>query len=96
MSKNINWRERKKLDKSIEKAALTANKVFMGEDLNRHRDKQRIKRIIRLIERIWKKQPDLRLCQLIQNCFGKEDIYYYEDDDLERRLREVYKKELGA
>ena len=56
-----------------------------------HRGKERIKRIIRLVERIWKKNPDLRLCQLIGNCFEAGDNYYKEDDKLEKRLREVYK-----
>jgi len=55
------------------------------------RDPKRIRKILDLIERIWKRNPDLRLTQLIQNCFGTGDIYYFEDEDLERRLRAVYR-----
>lgn len=58
------------------------------------RDSERIKRIIKLIERIWKKNPDLRLCQLIGNCFDAGDHYYKEDDVLEGVLRNVYNKYL--
>lgn len=62
------------------------------------RDKKRIKCILNLIEKIWEKNPDLRLCQLIKNCFhslpnGKgqcNSIYYVKDKELEKRLKEVY------
>ncbi len=55
------------------------------------RDSKRITKILTLIERIWKNNPNLRLTQLIQNCFGTGDIYYFEDEELERRLRVEYK-----
>ena len=54
------------------------------------RDPKRIDRILLLIEKIWKKNTGLRLCQIIQNCFGKEDIYYKEDNELEEKLRKTY------
>lgn len=48
-----------------------------------------IGRILKLIGKIWKKNPDLRLCQLIGNLFvGTGDLYYVEDDRLERILKE--------
>ena len=42
-----------------------------------------------LIETIWKENPDLRLCQLIGNV-APYDNYHVEDDDLEKRLKELY------
>jgi len=56
------------------------------------RDPKRINRISKLIGKIWRKNPDLRLCQLIGNCFPAGNNYYREDDELERRLRELYKE----
>lgn len=50
------------------------------------RDPKRIDRILKLIEKIWKAYPDLRLCQLIGNCFDPGDNYYKEDDELEKLL----------
>lgn len=59
------------------------------------RNPERINRILNLIKRIWKKNPDLRLCQLIGNVFPHgEDNYYKEDDELEKRLKEEYKRYL--
>jgi len=65
------------------------------------KDPKRINRISKLIGKIWRKNPSLRLCQLIGNCFNFStndtsiinDLYYIEDDELERRLREIYKEE---
>lgn len=52
------------------------------------RDPARIPRIITLISDIWLRYPDLRLTQLIGNLFDPDDLYYKEDDDLEKRLME--------
>lgn len=54
------------------------------------RDPNRIPRILMLIETIWLQCPDLRLCQLIGNCFANSDLYYIDDDELERKIRETY------
>jgi len=54
------------------------------------RDPKRIKPLLELIEEIWIQIPDLRLCQLIGNCWEAGDHYYKEDDELEKRLKEVY------
>lgn len=56
------------------------------------RDIARIKRIINLVKKIWKKNPDLRLLQLLGNCFEAGDNYYKEDDELEKKLKETYEK----
>jgi hypothetical protein len=55
------------------------------------RDPKRIKPLLKLIEEIWVQYPDLRLCQLIGNCWVAGDNYHREDDELEKRLKEVYK-----
>lgn len=55
---------------------------------SRERD---IDEILELIGNIWRENPDLRLCQLIANCFHKgEDIYYKYDADLVDALLERY------
>ena len=55
------------------------------------RSMNRITPIMRLIEYIWRSNPDLRLCQLIGNCWGGNN-YQKEDDELEQKLKEVYIK----
>lgn len=54
------------------------------------RDPKRIKRILKLIENIWTKNSNLRLTQLIGNCFEAGDLYYKEDKELEQKLKETY------
>ena len=55
------------------------------------RDKKRIKRIIKLLHKLWKANPDMRLTQLIGNCFEPMDLYYVEDENLEEALKITYK-----
>ena len=54
------------------------------------RNPERIDEILKLISEIWHKNPDLRLCQLIGNCFGSGDLYYQEDDELQDKLINTY------
>ncbi|MBR9682563.1 MAG: hypothetical protein GOV02_02720 [Candidatus Aenigmarchaeota archaeon] len=54
------------------------------------RNPNRITPILSLIEYIWRTNPDLRLCQLIGNCFPSGDNYSREDSDLEKVLIENY------
>ncbi len=53
------------------------------------RDPKRIKRILKLIEKIWTKYPDLRLGQLLQNFAGftRKDNWNVEDDTTESFLK---------
>jgi uncharacterized protein YihD (DUF1040 family) len=52
------------------------------------RDPQRIDRILNLIAVIWRREPDLRLGQLLVNIAGfDKDPYYYEDDITEEKLK---------
>lgn len=64
------------------------------------RNPERIDEILKLISEIWHKNPDLRLCQLIGNCFPEHldefglrdlDTYYIEDTELLSRLIDCYK-----
>ena len=58
------------------------------------KDPKRIKRILKMIEKIWEKRPYLRLFQLLGNCFIAQDNYYIEDSVLEKRLKMLYKDEI--
>jgi uncharacterized protein YihD (DUF1040 family) len=61
------------------------------------REKNRIKPILEDIEKIWEMNPDLRLCQLLSILakfdanYKKEDLFYFEDIDLEIAIKK-YKK----
>jgi len=59
------------------------------------RDKKRIKRMLKLIQKIWEEYPDLRFGQLIYNTVVTKSgelfrIYYMEDEEVEERLRGVW------
>lgn len=54
------------------------------------RSKQRIPIILKEIENIWSKYPDLRLGQLLCNVVTDPMLYYIEDDLLIKRLKEIY------
>jgi len=56
------------------------------------RDPDRIDEILELISKVWHKNPDLRLCQLIGNIFIEKDLYYVEDDRLQEALIEYYNR----
>ena len=55
------------------------------------RNPKRINRILRLIKKIWIKNSDLRLGQLIDNAIREETIFYIEDDAFEVCLKKYYK-----
>lgn len=63
------------------------------------RDPKRIDPMLELIGSIWKKNPDLRLGQLLVNALTYRgsilDPFFIEDDDLTERLRE-FEKRLNA
>ena len=57
------------------------------------RDPLRIDRILRKLGKAWRANPDLRLMQLLGNCFQDEgDRYYTEDDVIEHLLTSTYGK----
>lgn len=54
------------------------------------RDIRRIPRMMELLEKIWVTNPDLRITQIIGTCFEPGDLYYIEDDVLEKKLKEMF------
>jgi uncharacterized protein YihD (DUF1040 family) len=53
------------------------------------RDPKRIPRILKKLLKFWKKNPDLRLAQLVSNLQGAgahQDIFFMEDDYVEIAL----------
>lgn len=55
------------------------------------RDPERIDRILGLLRKEWKKFPDWRLGQLLENISASDDwesadLFFYEDDRLEAAL----------
>lgn len=55
------------------------------------RDPNRIPVILEEIKKIWEKNPDLRLAQLIGNLQTRDgDLYYVEDEWLLVGLKEIY------
>jgi hypothetical protein len=50
------------------------------------RNPERIDKILEIIGKIWKQNPDLRLCQIICNSIDDFDPYYIEDDTLVQKL----------
>lgn len=61
------------------------------------RDPRRIKPMLKSLELLWKKHPDLRLGQLIEICYSESgtsaDLFNVEDNILQLGIVEFYKKE---
>ena len=58
------------------------------------RDPKRIEQVLAQVEATWRKYPDLRLGQLIENAVGARDLYNTEDDQLVDLLR-TYPREFS-
>lgn len=54
------------------------------------RDPKRIPKILDELKAIWAICPDLRLGQLILNVMQDPILYYLEDEEIIKRLREHY------
>jgi len=56
------------------------------------RDPKRIPDILKRLEIVWEKYPDLRLGQLIQNVFSEYEIllYYIEDNEIIKVMENFY------
>ncbi len=62
------------------------------------RDPKRIPKILERLQKIWEKNPDMRLGQLIENVFPNTDYdyissYYLEDAKFIRTLENFYSKD---
>ena len=59
------------------------------------RDSKRIFSIMRLFTDGWLQMPDMRFGQLIENLksyIGVEDLFYIEDDIMEKKIKEYFTK----
>lgn len=58
------------------------------------RDPARIPRVLDKLQTIWSQNPDWRLGQLVSNSrgLGPQDVFYYEDSDLEAALDKIIKE----
>ena len=55
------------------------------------RDIKRIEPFLKDIEKVWKKYPDLRFMQMINNVMAsyRSDLFYIEDEDFMKMLKGV-------
>jgi len=62
------------------------------------RPTNRIESILDKLKELWKKEPDTRLGQLLINIIGYErgDVFYFEDDELEKLIDEELSKQKEA
>lgn len=61
------------------------------------RDPNRISKVMALLEEGWKKVPDWRFGQLIENLkryIGVQDLFYIEDDKLEEYIKNYFDLEV--
>lgn len=54
------------------------------------RSVDRIPNILARLCKVWEKYPDLRLGQLLLNCFSDPLLYYIEDDKLIEAIESYY------
>lgn len=59
------------------------------QDGRNMRDKNRINRIMAKFTLLWEEMPDMRFCQLVSNLTNKDDIFYVEDTEFEKKLDEM-------
>lgn len=77
----------KKVDDLLIKSDIPLLKIKL-------KSKDKITRMMGILELIWRKYPNLRLFQLMLNCFINEEntIYFMEDKQVEEKLKKVYKQ----
>jgi len=54
------------------------------------RDPKRIPKMLNELKGIWSTFPDLRLGQLLVNVTERSSLYYIEDDELMKKIRQYY------
>ncbi len=52
------------------------------------RDPRRINDFCARLQNAWQTLPDWRFGQLLMNIFGREDIFYQEDEELIQRIED--------
>ena len=73
-------------------------KRFAGRPIKR-RDSQRIADVLKVLEKVWREAPDLRLGQIIvsaANLSGRQvvcpEIFHLEEEDMLRGIEELAKR----
>lgn len=62
------------------------------DGVNKMRDIKRIEPFLKDIEKVWKKYPDLRFMQMINNVMAnyKSDLFFIEEEDFIKMLKGYY------
>ena len=57
------------------------------------RNPERIEKVMNIVERIWKKEPDLRFGQIINviDSLSDDDVFHLEDDKMIELLKQFEK-----
>lgn len=81
----------KNADKKRMKEAIAALDKMVKDNIEKYliipkKNPERIKRILKVVEKYWEKNPDLRLGQLIGNMSVTNDSYFMSDELLEQCL----------
>ncbi len=51
--------------------------------------------LIALLETLWFKNPELRLCQLVSNVTKQNDIFYVRDEYLKEKLETLISEDMA-
>lgn len=62
------------------------------DGVNKMRDIKRIEPFLKDIEKVWKKHPDLRFMQMINNVMAsyRSDLFFIEEEDFIKMLKGYY------
>lgn len=78
----------------FQKVLERIEKDFRPRKQQKPRDPKRIPKIMKRLEKLWKKHPDLRLGQLLENALRRDagfgSPYYMEDENLIEVLERFY------
>lgn len=61
-----------------------------NKDIDIAKRKEEIDATLEIIRTVWIKNPHLRLGQIIENIKNGTDLYYVEDKDLSKRIKDFY------
>jgi len=61
-----------------------------AENMKKMRDLTRIDPILSRLRRVWMKNDQLRLGQIISNASNQKDIFYIEDEDLIQNIEVMH------
>lgn len=58
------------------------------------RDPKRITMVLEKLEKVWKKYPDQRFCQMLTNILMDDELPYFLEDDALLKKIEIFEKML--